>query len=158
MSEYNQKLLEHFLNPRNVGVIKNPDGYARVENPVNGYTTDMYLRVENGRIQDIKFRTYGCTVTIASASALTNLVKGKTLEEIADSGNSLETLLELMRGELGEVPERNWHCLPIAIQTLYSAVYDYYKKGEDEKNVKKMEDILANIKCYFENKLSQLEV
>ena len=157
MSEFNQKLLEHFLNPRNVGVIKNPDGYARMENPVNGYTTDMYLRVKNGHIQDIKFKTYGCTVTIASASTLTDLVKGKNLEEIVDSDDSLETLLELMRIELGDVPERNWHCLPTAIQTLYSAVYDYYEKGKDEKNVKKIEDILTDIKCYFENKLSQLE-
>ena len=155
MSEYNQKLLEHFLNPRNVGVIKNPDGYARVENPVNGYTTDMYLRVENGRIQDIKFKTFGCTATIASASALTKMVKGKTLGEIIDSRNSLQALLESMERELGDVPDSNWHCAPTAIQALLTAIYDYYVKIGDEKKTKAVEKIIDDIKSYFEKYLKE---
>jgi len=156
MSEYSQKLLEHFRNPRNVGVIKNPDGCARVENPVNGYTTDMYLRVENGQIQDIKFKTFGCTVTIASASALTDIVKGKTLEEIVNSGDSLKKLLELLQRELGDVPERNWHCPPTAIQTLLIAICEYYRKNKDEQNVKKIEKALADVRSYFETKLKSI--
>ena len=158
MSEYNQKLLEHFRNPRNVGIIKNPDGYARVENPVNGYTTDMYLCVENGQIQDIKFKTLGCTVTIASASALTDIVKGKTLEEIVNSGDSLKKLLELLQRELGDVPEKNWHCPPVAIQTLLIAICEYYRKNKDEKTVTIIEKTITEIKCYFEKKLDQLEL
>ena len=158
MSEYNQKLLEHFRNPRNVGIIKNPDGYARVENPVNGYTTDMYLRVENGQIQDIKFKTFGCTVTIASASALTDIVKGKNLEEIVNSGDSLKKLLELLQRDLGDVPEKNWHCPPVAIQTLLIAICEYYRKNKDEKSVTKIEKTITEVKCYFEKKLDQLEL
>ena len=158
MSDYSEKLLEHFRNPRNVGVIKKPDGYARVENPVNGYTTDMYLRVENGQIQDIKFKTFGCTVTIASASALTDIVKGKTLEEIVSSGNSFKKLSELLQRELGDVPEKNWHCPSTAIQTLLFAICEYYRKNKDEKTVIKIEKTLAEVKCYFEKKLAQLEL
>jgi nitrogen fixation NifU-like protein len=157
MSDYSQKLLEHFRDPRNVGVIKNPDGYARVENQVNGYTTDMYLRVENGQIQDIKFKTFGCTVTIASASALTDIVKGKTLDEIVNSGDSLKKLLELLQNELGDVPEKNWHCPPTSIQTLLFAICEYYRKNKDGKTVTKIEKTLAEVKCYFEKKLDQLE-
>jgi len=150
MSEYNQKLLEHFRNPRNVGVINNPDGYARVENPVNGYTTDMFLRVENGQIQDIKFKTFGCTVTIASASALTDIVKGKTLEEIVNSGDSLKKLLGLLQRELGDVPEKNWHCPPTAIQTLLIAICEYYRKNGGEKKIEMIEKILVDVKSYFD--------
>ena len=157
MSEYSKKLLEHFLNPRNVGIIKNPEGYARVENPVNGYTTDIYLRVENEQIQDIKFKTFGCTATIASASALTDIVKGKTLEEIANSGDPLKKLLELLQRELGDVPEKNWHCPPTAIQTLLIAICEYYRKKKDGKNVTGIEKTLTEITRYFEKKLDQLE-
>lgn len=157
MSEYSQKLLEHFLNPKNVGVIKNPDGYARWENPVNGYTTDIYLRIENGQIQDIKFKTFGCTATIASASALTDIVKGKTLEEIVNNDDTLKKLLELLQRELGDVPEKNWHCPPTAIQTLLIAICEYYRKNTDGKNVTKIEKTLTEITGYFEKKLDQLE-
>jgi nitrogen fixation NifU-like protein len=155
MSELDNKLLEHFRNPRNVGIIENADGYARVENPVNGYTTDMYLHIENGQIQDIKFKTFGCTVTIASASALTNIVKGKTLEDVLNSGDSLKKLLELLRMELGDIPEKNWHCPPTAIQTLLIAICEYYRKNKDEKTVTKIEKTIDEVKCYFENRLDK---
>lgn len=157
MSDTNPKLLDHFQNPRNVGIIENADGYARVENPINGYMTDIYIRVENGRIEDVKFKTFGCVVTIASASALSEVVKGKTLDEIVDGRDPIETLMQLIKKELGDIPEKNWHCPPTAIQVLLSAISDYYRKNKDEKKVKKIEKILIDIKCYFEKKLSQLE-
>jgi len=157
MSELNQKLLEHFRNPRNVGIIENADGYARMENPVNGYTTDMYLQIENGQIQDIKFKTLGCTVTIASASALTDIVKGKTLDEIVNNSDSLKKLLELLQRELGDIPEKNWHCPPTAIQTLLIAICEYYRKNNDEKTVKKIEKTINEVECYFEKKLDQVD-
>lgn len=156
MSNTNPKMLEHFHNPRNVGIIENADGYARTENPINGYMTDIYIRVENGRIEDVKFKTFGCVVTIASASALSEIVKGKTLDEIVDGGNPIETLTQLIKRELGDIPERNWHCPPTAIQVLLSAISDYYRKNKDEKKVKEIEKILADLKCYFEEKLGQL--
>jgi len=102
-----------------------------------------------GQIQDIKFKTFGCTVTIASASALTNIVKGKTLEDVLNSGDSLKKLLELLRMELGDIPEKNWHCPPTAIQTLL------IRKNKDEKTVTKIEKTIDEVKCYFENRLDK---
>ena len=156
MSDTNPKLLKHFQNPKNVGIIENADGYARVENPINGYMTDIYIRVENGRIEDVKFKTFGCVVTIASASALTEIVKGKTLDEIVDNENPVETLIQLIEGELGEIPEKNWHCPPTAIRVLLSAISDYYRKNKNEIKVNEIEKILIALKCYFDNKMSQL--
>lgn len=157
MSDYNQKLLKHFLNPRNVGVIDNPDGYARIENPINGYTTDMYIKIEDGYIQDIKFKTFGCTVTIASASALTDLMKGKNLKEIVNNRKYLVTIFELMRGELGDIPEKNWHCLPTSILTLYTAILDYYNRKNDEKKIVQIKKILNDINNYFIAKQKEFE-
>ena len=74
MTELNQKLLDHFLNPRNIGEIDKPDGYGRAVNPVNEYFTDISIRVKNVIIDDVKFKTYGRVVTIAAASALTEIV------------------------------------------------------------------------------------
>lgn len=150
MSEPNFKLLEHFHNPRNVGLIENVDGFGRGENPINGYLTDIYIKVENGQIKDIKFKTFGCTVTIAAASALTEAVKGKTLEEIVGSSDPIKTLMALIKRELGEIPEKNWHCPPTAIQTLLTAIHDYYRKNGVEKKVLELEKLIADMKNYFE--------
>lgn len=150
MAEPNFKLLEHFHNPRNVGLIDNADGYGRVVNPINGYLTDIYIKVENGQIKDIKFKTMGCTVTIASASALTEAIKGKTLEEIIGNSDPIETLMELIREKLGDIPDKNWHCPPTAVQTLLSAIHDYYRKIGEEKKVSDLEKLISDIKSHFE--------
>jgi len=150
MAEPNFKLLEHFHNPRNVGLIDNADGYGRVVNPINGYLTDIYIKVENGQIKDIKFKTMGCTVTIASASALTEAVKGKTLEEIIGNSDPIETLMELIREKLGDIPDKNWHCPPTAVQTLLSAIHEYYRKIGEEKKVSDLEKLISDIKSHFE--------
>jgi len=151
MAEPNFKLLEHFHNPRNVGLIDNADGYGRVVNPINGYLTDIYIKVENGQIKDIKFKTMGCTVTIASASALTEAVKGKTLEEIIGNSDPIETLMELIREKLGDIPDKNWHCPPTAVQTLLSAIHEYYRKIGEEKKVSDLEKLISDIKSHFES-------
>ena len=80
MDDIYKKLKEHFNNPKNVGVLKNPDGYARVKNPICGDITDIYIRVKDNQIKNVKFKSYGCLVTIASASALSEAVKDKTLD------------------------------------------------------------------------------
>jgi len=157
MNEYQQKLLGHFMNPRNVGGIEKPDGYGRTQNPINGYLTDIYVRITNGCIEDIKFKTLGCVVTIASASALSVVVKGKTISEIVDSKNPFETLMESIKKEMGEVPKKNWHCLPTAVQALLTAFHDYYRKNKNEEGVKKIEKILADGKRYFEEELKKYE-
>jgi nitrogen fixation NifU-like protein len=158
MSELDQKLLDHFLNPRNVGVIENPSGFGRALNPVNQYLTDMYLQVKDGRIEDIKFKTFGCVVTIASASALTTKVKGKILGEIVDHQDSLKILLELIHQELGVVPENNWHCPPAAVQALLVAFCDYYQKINDERRVRQVEKTLKDVQCYFQDGKRKMNV
>jgi len=149
MSDTNPKILEHFQNPRNIGSIENADGYARGENPVNGYITDIYIKIENERITVIKYKTFGCIVTVASASALSEIVKGKTLNEITNGQDPLVLLMNLMKRELGDIPEKNWHCSPTAIQVLLSAISNYYRKNKDEKKVEKIEKTLVDIKSYF---------
>jgi nitrogen fixation NifU-like protein len=153
MPALDQKLLDHFLNPRNAGEIDNPDGYGRAVNPVNQYFTDIYLRGKAGRIDDIKFKTFGCVVTIASASALTGIVKGKSIDEILDSKNPLQDLLTLIHKELGVVPEKNWHCPPAAIQALLVAFSDYYQRNNDEKRLTQLAAILKEVQCLFESGL-----
>ena len=93
-------------------------------------------------------------LTIASASALSELVKGKTLDEIVDNEDPVETLIQLIERELGEIPEKNWHCPPTAIKVLFSAISDYYRKNKNETKVNELEKILVTLKCYFDNKMS----
>ncbi|MBC7316378.1 MAG: iron-sulfur cluster assembly scaffold protein, partial [Chloroflexi bacterium] len=78
---YKEIVIEHFMNPRNVGVIENPDGYAKVESSVCGDMMEIYLRIEGERITDIKFRTFGCAAAIASSSLASEMIKGKTIAE-----------------------------------------------------------------------------
>ncbi|HID93189.1 MAG TPA: iron-sulfur cluster assembly scaffold protein, partial [bacterium (Candidatus Stahlbacteria)] len=81
---FSEKILKHFQNPRNVGEIKNADGFGRVENPICGDITDIYLRVRNGKIEDAKFKSLGCAVTISSGSVFTEAIKGKKLDELLE--------------------------------------------------------------------------
>lgn len=155
MTEFNQKLLDHFMNPRNVGTIENPDGFGRAFNPVNQYLTDIYLRVKDGYIDDIKFKTFGCVVTIAAASALTKGIKGISLSKIFDSESSLKILFELIEKEIGVVPEQNWHCPPTAIQSLLVAFSDYYQKVHDDQRVKQIESMLKDIQSFYEKGLRE---
>ena len=151
MTELDQKLLDHFLNPRNIGEIDKPDGYGRAVNPVNEYFTDIYLRVKNGIIDDVKFKTFGCVVTIAAASALTEIVKGKSVDEIIDSKDTLGNLLKSIHHELGAVPEKNWHCPPVAVQALMIALVDYYQKMSDLQHVQRLKKMLEEVHCYIED-------
>lgn len=154
MSEPNLKLLDHFHNPRNVGTIDNADGYGRGKNPINEYITDIYLKVENGKIKDIKFKTLGCTVTIASASALTEAVKEKTIDEIIND-DPTKKLMKLIELKIGEIPEKNWHCLPSAVQSLLKAIQNYYEKKGDVNKVKDLEKLLDDIKSYVDNYIKE---
>lgn len=157
MSEPNFKLLDHFTNPRNVGLIENADGFGSAKNPINGYQTDIYIKVENGQIKDIKFKTFGCTVTIAAGSALTEAVKGKSLEDLLCGDNSIENLMSLIEEKLGLIPEKNWHCLPTAVQTLLIAIHVFYKKNKKTKKTHLLEKLLDDVKNYFESFLNNLE-
>ncbi len=123
MEEYSEKVMEHFRNPRNVGQIENPSGRGKVGNPVCGDIMEIYIKVdENEVITDAKFKTFGCGAAIASSSILTELIKGKTVEEAKKISN--KAVIEA----LGGLPKVKMHCSVLAEEALEKAITDYYSK------------------------------
>jgi nitrogen fixation NifU-like protein len=120
--EYSDKVMEHFRNPKNIGKIENPDGIGKVGNPTCGDIMELQIKVKNNKIEDIKFQTFGCAAAIASSSMITQLVKGKTLEE----AKRLE--YKDVIDELKGLPKIKIHCSSMAIQALKKAIEDYEKK------------------------------
>ena len=124
MEEYSNKVMDHFMNPRNVGEIENADGVGTVGNPVCGDIMKMYLKIENNTIKDAKFKTFGCCAAVATSSMATELIIGKTLEEALDITNS--TVAEALDG----LPPVKMHCSNLAQQAVKAAIDDYKKKNE----------------------------
>ena len=119
---YSKKVMEHFLNPRNVGVIKNPDGYGKVGNPVCGDVMEIYIKVKDDIITDIKFKTFGCGSAIATSSMVTEIAKGKTIDE------ALKITRDNVADELDGLPPQKMHCSNLAADALHEAIKDYKKK------------------------------
>jgi nitrogen fixation NifU-like protein len=119
---YSEKVMEHFKNPRNVGEIPDADGVGTVGNPVCGDLMTIYIKVEENRLVDIKFKTFGCGSAIATSSMITELAKGKTLEE------GLKITRANVANELGGLPAVKMHCSNLAADALHAAIEDYYKK------------------------------
>jgi nitrogen fixation NifU-like protein len=119
---YSQKVMEHFMNPRNVGVIENPDGYGKVGNPVCGDLMEIFIRVRDDVIEDIRFRTFGCGSAIATSSMVTELARGKTLEE------ALQITRDDVATELDGLPPLKLHCSNLAADALHAAIRDYQEK------------------------------
>ena len=129
-SLYSEKVLEHFRNPRNVGEIENPDGTGHVGNPVCGDIMELYIRVKNGVIADAKFKTFGCGAAIATSSMITEMIKGKSIEEALKISN--HAVAEALDG----LPPIKMHCSVLAEEALKSAIDDYLNnsKGMDLEN------------------------
>ena len=121
---YNDKVIEYFTNPKNVGSIENPSGVGNVGNPRCGDMMRLYIKVENNIIVDAKFKTFGCGAAIASSSILTELVKGKTIDEALNISN--KSVIEA----LGELPKIKRHCSVLAEEALKNAITDYKSKLE----------------------------
>jgi nitrogen fixation NifU-like protein len=119
---YSAKVMDHFMNPRNVGEIDAADGVGEVGNPACGDMMRLYLKVEDGRVVDAKFRTFGCGAAIASSSMLTEMIKGKTLAEAREITN--HSVAEALDG----LPAVKIHCSVMAEQAVKSALDDYDKK------------------------------
>ncbi|HZW36672.1 MAG TPA: Fe-S cluster assembly scaffold protein NifU [Candidatus Deferrimicrobiaceae bacterium] len=120
---YTAKVMDHFMNPRNVGEIENADGVGEVGNPACGDMMRLYLKVEGGKIVEAKFRTFGCGAAIASSSMLTEMIKGKTLEEARAITN--QQVSEALDG----LPPVKIHCSVMAEQAVKAALDDYVKKN-----------------------------
>jgi len=124
---YSEKVMDHFRNPRNMGEMENPDGVGKVGNPVCGDMMELYIKVENDVITDVKFMTFGCGAAIATSSMVTELVKGKTLEEALKISNA--TVAEALDG----LPPVKMHCSVLAEDALKGAIEDYRKRKAESK-------------------------
>ena len=120
---YSEKVMEHFRNPRNVGVIENPSGVGKVGNPVCGDVMELFIKVEAGIITEARFRTFGCGAAIATSSMMTEMVKGKTLEEALEISN------KAVAEALGGLPPVKMHCSVLAEEALQAAIEDYRKRS-----------------------------
>lgn len=127
MEDYNEKVMDHFMNPRNVGVIKNPDAVGEVGNPVCGDIMRIFLKIKDDIITDIKFQTFGCGAAIATSSMVTEMVKGKSIEEAEKVTN-----MDVAKA-LGGLPPIKMHCSNLAQQALKSAIEDYRKHTANGK-------------------------
>ena len=123
---YSEKVMEHFKNPKNVGEITDASGIGNVGNPVCGDVLRLYIKVENSVIVDAKFKTFGCAAAIATSSMVTELIKGKTVEEALKISN------KAVAEALGGLPPIKMHCSVLAEEALRSALADYYKKQGKE--------------------------
>jgi len=121
---YTDKVMEHFQNPRNVGTISDADGVGQVGNPVCGDMMTFYIKVKDNRLADIKFQTFGCGAAIAVSSMVSEMAKGKTLEEAAKITN------DSVAEELGGLPKNKLHCSNLGADALHSAIEDFRAKRE----------------------------
>ncbi len=119
---YNERVVDHFSNPRNVGELEDADAVGETGSFKCGDTMKLYLKVTGGRIEDVRFQTYGCGAAIASSSMLTEMVKGKTLDEALNITN------QDVADELGGLPPLKLHCSNLAADALHNAIEDYRKK------------------------------
>ena len=120
---YSEKVMDHFKNPRNVGVLDDADGVGEVGNPTCGDMMKIYLKVEDGIIKDIKFQTFGCGAAIASSSMMTELAIGKTMDE------ALDLTRDDVANNLDGLPPLKMHCSNLSADALKAAIEDYKKKN-----------------------------
>lgn len=125
--QYSKKVLEHFANPHNIGIIDNADGVGEVGNPVCGDVMKITIRVKEDRVEDIKFQTLGCGAAIATSSMVTDLAKGKTLDE------AMNITRDDVANELEGLPPAKMHCSNLAADALREAIADYRKKLAEKK-------------------------
>lgn len=121
---YTEKVMDHFTNPRNVGEMENPDGVGEVGNAKCGDIMRIYLDIEGDIIKDVKFKTFGCGAAVATSSMVTEMVKGKTIDEAMVISNAA------VAEALGGLPETKMHCSNLAADALHKAIGDYRDKQQ----------------------------
>jgi len=133
--KYSEKVIEHFTNPRNVGVIEGADGVGKLGNPVCGDMMEMSIKVEGDVIADVKFRTFGCGAAIATSSIATEMIKGHTIDEALKLTN--RAIAEALDG----LPPIKMHCSVLAADALKMAIADYYHR---QGNVEKAKELIGD--------------
>jgi nitrogen fixation NifU-like protein len=126
---YSEKVMQHFKNPQNMGEIPDADGVGSVGNPTCGDLMTMYIKVKDDRIEDVKFKTYGCGAAIATSSMTTELAKGKTIDEAMNISRAS------VAESLGGLPPVKMHCSNLAADALHAAIEDYKQKQKCKKEV-----------------------
>ena len=145
MALYTEKVMDHFKNPRNQGKIEDADGVGKVGNPVCGDVLWFYIKIKDDVIEDVKWETYGCAAAISVSSMLSEIVKGKTINEAVKIKNQ-----DILKG-LGNLPAIKIHCSLLGVEALQEAIYDYLSKNgkeiteELEKAHKKNKKTLNNL-------------
>ncbi len=125
---YSEKVIDHFVNPRNVGTLDNANAVGQVGNPKCGDIMKVYMNIQDNVIEEVKFQTFGCGAAIATSSMATELIKGKTLEEALSITNSV--VMDALDG----LPPQKVHCSVLAQEVIHSAIADYYRsQGIDPK-------------------------
>ena len=122
MPMYSDKVMDHFMNPRNVGEIKDADGIGEEGNPVCGDMMTFYIKVKDNRLEDVKFQTFGCGAAVAVSSMVSEMAKGKTLEE------AVKITPSLVAQQLEGLPKNKYHCSNLGAQALKRAIRDYAQK------------------------------
>jgi nitrogen fixation NifU-like protein len=134
MGGYSEKVMDHFMNPRNVGELEDPDGVGRIGNPVCGDIMEFQIKVEDEHIADVKFKTFGCGAAIAVSSMVSELAKGKTLNEAMLITN------KMVAKELDGLPKNKMHCSNLGADALHKAIVDFRKKrGEEVEDIEEHE-------------------
>ena len=122
MPIYSEKVMGHFMHPRNVGEIENPDGIGEEGNPICGDMMTFYIKVKDNRLDDVKFKTFGCGAAIAVSSMVSEMAKGKTLDE------AMKITPKSVADELEGLPKNKFHCSNLGAQALQKAIQDYLSK------------------------------
>lgn len=137
---YSEEVMKHFTNPKNVGEMENPDGVGEAGNPVCGDMMTFYIKVKDGRLEDVKYKTFGCVAAIAVSSKVSELVKGKTLNEAKKLSK------KAVAEALGGLPKEKMHCSNLGAEALNNAIRDYQtKQGTVVKEEVKEEDIVEHV-------------
>lgn len=123
---FNEKVIDHFMNPHNAGDMENPTAEGTIGSPVCGDIMQIFLKIEDNIIKDVKFKTFGCGSAIASSSVATDMIKGKTIEE------ALKVTNDQVVNELGGLPSQKVHCSVLSEQAIKKAIYNYAKENNLE--------------------------
>jgi nitrogen fixation NifU-like protein len=151
MLELSEKIKEHFRNPKNAGEIENPEGMGAINNPICGDITKIYLRIKEGVIEDAKFLSFGCAVTIASASVFTEKIKGREIPPLFSGTDEevVQRLIRMIESELGEIPPVKLHCPPATVQVFLEAISGYLEREGETEWSSRAKSLIPKISEYY---------